>query len=114
MFITNHGEIFVKTFDEIIRDWYSQRNSESLGDIVEVSLLVSLKEELQVHRTYESRVTFKVKIKKGVGLSIIDVDNLRVKSQDLLHLKIEFWLVTCQDGELVLKAERFVIVEIKN
>ena len=115
MSITNLDKILVKTADEIIRKWYFLfNNSESLGDIVEVSLLVSLKEELQVHRTYESLVTVNIKSKKGVGLSIVDLDIGLVESEDLLHLVIEFRLVTCQDGELVLKVERFIVVKVEN
>jgi len=78
--ITNHDEIFVKAFDEIIWKWSSPQYGESLSDIVEVSLLVSLEEELQVHGTYKSLVTFNIKIEKGIGLSIINLNNFWVES----------------------------------
>lgn len=89
-------------------------NSESLSNIVEVSLLVSLKEKLQVHRTYESLVTFDIEVKKGDSLSIINLIIICVESKNLLHLIIEFWLETRQDRELVFKTESFVVVEVEN
>ena len=92
----------------------SQGNSESFGDIVEVSLLVSLEEELQVDWTNESLIAGEVKIEEGIGLSVIDLDNIRVKFHDLLHNIIKLGLITWQDGELVLKAERLVIVNVED
>lgn len=92
----------------------SQGNCESFGDIVEVSLLVSLEEELQVDWTNESLIAGKVKIEEGIGLSVVNLDNIRVKFHDLLHNIIKLGLIAWQDGELVLKAERLVIVNVED